>query len=75
MTTALTRKDRDVGIAYVLLAISVFGISGLHRFYLGRVGSGIIWLLTGGLCGIGTIVDLFLLPTMTDDANRGGGGF
>lgn len=70
MSTALTRPEKDVGLAYVLLAFSFFGVCGLHRLYMGRIVSGLIWLLTGGLCGLGTIVDLFLLPQMVEDTNQ-----
>lgn len=70
MTTALTRTERSTAISYVLLAISLFGLCGLHRFYLGRPWSGLLWLLTGGLCYVGTIIDLFLIPTMVSDANH-----
>lgn len=75
MSTALTHARADVGMSYLLLALSLFGIAGLHRFYLGRIGSGLLWFFTGGLCGIGTLVDLFLLPRMVEDRNRGASGF
>ena len=39
------------------------GVLGVHRFYVGRVGSGILWLLTGGLAGVGVIVDLIMIAT------------
>jgi TM2 domain-containing membrane protein YozV len=31
--------------------------AGIHRFLIGQIGMGILFLLTGGLCLIGTIVD------------------
>jgi hypothetical protein len=57
--------------AYLLLIPSFFGVAGLHRFYLGRMGTGIIWLLTGGLLGIGTLIDLLYIPSMVRQENLG----
>ncbi len=37
------------------------GFLSAHRFYLGKYGSGILYLLTGQLFGIGWIIDLFLI--------------
>ncbi|MEE9293593.1 MAG: NINE protein [Phycisphaerae bacterium] len=59
---------RSVGVAYLLWLF--FGVMGAHRFYCGRVGTGILWALTGGLACIGWIVDAFLIPNMVDEANR-----
>lgn len=56
-------------IAYLLWF--PFGVIGVHRFYCGRIGTGILWLLTGGLAGIGWLVDLFLIPEMVREANAG----
>lgn len=52
-----------------LLLCWFLGVFGIHRFYVGDVGIGIIELLTGGVCGILAIVDLFLSFGMTRSAN------
>lgn len=48
-----------------------WGFLGIHRFYLRRYVSGIIWLLTGGLLGIGIFLDLFLTGTHVRFWNEG----
>lgn len=37
------------------------GVFGIHKFYEGRVLLGLVYILTGGLCGIGVLVDLIVL--------------
>lgn len=47
---------------WVALILCIFlGIFGAHKFYEGKTGMGILYLFTGGLCGIGVIVDFFIL--------------
>ena len=46
------------------------GVLGFHRFYLERVGTAILWLCTGGVAGVGAIVDVFLIRKMVRDYNN-----
>jgi TM2 domain-containing membrane protein YozV len=72
MSTAITtRTNKDTAIGYLLWVGCFFGFCGLHRIYSGRIVSGLIWFFTGGLCGVGQIIDLFLLPRMIQDYNAG----
>lgn len=48
----------------------IFGFTGSHRFYFGKPVSGTIWFFTLGLCGIGWLIDLFLIPSMDRQADR-----
>lgn len=48
----------------VALLLSIFlGHFGLHRFYLGRYITGILWLITVGVFGVGIFVDIILIAT------------
>ncbi|MFS8783345.1 NINE protein [Synechococcus sp. R6-7] len=58
-----------LGSAYVLWILGLFGICGLHRFYLGRWRTGLLWLLTFGLLGIGQLLDLIWIPGMVRERN------
>mgnify|MGYP000376684562 CR=1 FL=1 len=59
----------STGLAYLLWLISGFGVLGFHRFYLGKVGTGLIFLITGGLFGLGSLYDLITLPLQVREQN------
>lgn len=60
---------KSTWVAYLLWFLGGLGILGLHRFYLGRWPTGLLWLLTGGLVGIGAILDLIAIPGMVQVEN------
>ncbi|WP_017324673.1 NINE protein [Synechococcus sp. PCC 7336] len=61
--------QKGVGTAYGLWCLSFFGLCGIHRIYAGKYVTGIVWLLTLGLFGLGQFIDLFLIPDMVNDFN------
>ena len=61
--------DKDYTVSWILLTF--LGIFGIHRFYLGKWITGLIWLLTGGLFLAGLLYDLWTLNSQIDEVNRG----
>ena len=60
-------------IAYGLWLIGGFGCLGFHRFYLGKVPTGVFWLFTGGVAFLGSIYDFFTLGRQVEAANARAG--
>lgn len=48
-----------------------FGVFGVHRFMVGKIGTGILWLLTGGIFGIGALVDFIMILCSTFTNKQG----
>jgi TM2 domain-containing membrane protein YozV len=59
----------DYTVAWILLTF--LGIFGIHRIYMGKVVTGLIYLVTGGLLGLGWLFDLWTLNEQVDAINRG----
>lgn len=59
-------QTHSTPIGYLLW---IFGFTGAHRFYFGKPISGAIWFFTFGLCGIGWLIDVFLIPSMNRNAS------
>lgn len=57
----------NYNVAWILLTF--LGLFGVHRFYLGRWISGIIWLVTGGLFTLGLLYDLWKLNEIVSEDN------
>lgn len=63
------------GTAFLLWLACLFGLCGVHRFYLGRPGTGLLYLFTFGLFGVGQLIDLVRLPAMVDQENEKAAAF
>lgn len=70
--------DRDADLRYVAgpksynvswVLLTFLGIFGIHRFYLGKWFTGLVWLLTGGLLLLGVLYDYWTLNGQVDEVN------
>ncbi|MEZ4524896.1 MAG: TM2 domain-containing protein [Desulfobacterales bacterium] len=60
----------DYNFAWVLLTF--LGLFGIHRFYMGKWISGLIYLATGGLFLVGIVYDYWTLNDQIHEINRAG---
>ncbi|MFO0905438.1 MAG: TM2 domain-containing protein [Pirellulales bacterium] len=58
----------DYSLAWILLTF--FGLFGIHRFYLGKIVTGLIYLFTGGLLGLGILYDFWTLNGQVSELNH-----
>lgn len=58
----------DYSVGWILLTF--LGLFGIHRFYMGKIITGILYLLTGGLFGIGWIYDFWTLNSQISEINH-----
>lgn len=62
-------RRKDSQMILILTLLGFFGFAGLHRFILGQIGLGILYIFTIGLCFIGTIVDLVNYKSLAYEYN------
>ncbi len=51
-------RRKDPQMVLIATLIGFLGLAGLQRFLLGQIGMGLLYFFTGGLCLVGTIVDI-----------------
>ena len=61
---------KDYNVAWILLTF--LGLLGIHRFYMGKILTGILYLLTGGVFLLGIIYDYWTLNDQLSEINGSG---
>jgi TM2 domain-containing membrane protein YozV len=62
------KKKKSKLTAYLLWFF--LGFFGVHKFYLKKVGMGILYIFTAGLGGIGWLIDVFIMSSQINKANE-----
>lgn len=70
MTETTTQHKGDSHSMLMGYLLWLFGFLGAHRFYYGKKVSGVIYLCTLGLLGVGWLFDLFWMPMLARSARR-----
>jgi TM2 domain-containing membrane protein YozV len=68
--TVYRARRKDPQMILILALLGFVGFAGIHRMVTNQVGMGILYLLTVGLCFIGTIVDLVNYQKLAFEFNR-----
>ena len=63
-------RRRDPQLILITTILGFFIIAGVQRFLVNQIGMGLLYLFTGGLCLIGTIVDLVNYQNLAFDYNK-----
>lgn len=71
-TTTAASGSSEKKILPAFLLCFFLGVFGLHRFYVGKIGTGVLHLLTLGALGIWTLIDFIfiIIGSFTDKEGR-----
>ena len=62
LAAAPATSTRTKGVAALLCILGFLSVAGVHRFYVGKIGTGILMLVTLGAVGVWTLIDLIINP-------------
>ncbi len=68
-SVAYRAQRKDPTTTLILTVLGFVILAGIGRFYIGSIGMGILYLLTGGLCYVGTIIDVINYKKITFQVN------
>lgn len=68
-TTIYSSKRRESDLVLLISCIGLVGFAGIQRFLVGQIGMGLLYFFTGGLCVIGTILDIINHKQLADEYN------
>lgn len=63
-------RRKDPQTILLLTLIGFLGIAGIQRFYVDHIGLGLLYLLTAGLCFVGTIIDVVSYRSIAFEYNQ-----
>ena len=63
-------RRKDPQTVLLLTLVGFLGINGIQRFYVDQVGMGLLYLFTGGICLIGTIIDIISYRSIAFEYNQ-----
>jgi TM2 domain-containing membrane protein YozV len=63
-------RRKESSMILILALVGFLGFAGIHRFVVGNIAIGVLYMLTGGVCGIGTFIDLVNHRKITSEYNQ-----
>lgn len=68
--SAYRSRRKDPQTILLLTLLGFIGVGGIQRFILDQIGMGLLYLFTGGICLIGTIIDLVNYKRLAFEHNQ-----
>ena len=62
------KYSKSIFVCYLLWFL--FGLIGLHKFYVRKTGIGVLYIFTGGLFLLGWVIDILLIPSQVQEVNE-----